>query len=60
MSKRKAITVGITSTQRKFRGYLTQEQKIRKEFKKGNKEITFKIWQELTKHSMSKQTESTT
>ena len=35
------MTVAITATQRKSLRYLTLDQKIRKEFKKVNKEITF-------------------
>ena len=39
MPKRKTITVAITLTHRKSRGYLYLSE-IRKEFKKANKDIT--------------------
>ena len=41
MPKRKTMTVAITSTQRKFRDYLTLDQNLGKNFKMVNKDNTF-------------------
>ena len=40
MPKRKTMAVAITPTQRKFRGYLILDQKLRKKLKMANKNIT--------------------
>ena len=51
MPKWETMTVPITQTQRESCGYLILDQKL------GKQRHYFHIWQELTKHPVSKQTE---
>ena len=59
MAKRKTIAVAITPTQRKFRGYLILDQKLRKKIKNGKQGHYFHIWKELTKYPLLKETKAT-
>ena len=57
-TKRKKTIVAILPTQRKSGGHLILDLKLRKKLKSKQRH-NFHIWQEVTKHPMSKQTEAT-
>ena len=57
-TKKKKTIVAILPTQRKSGGHLILDLKLRKKLKSKQRH-NFHIWQEVAKHTMSKQTEAT-